>query len=119
MQQKNISKTWIRINDDKHQYGCANADISGDPRIFGRVYIATNGLGVVYGDTNGTSIKLEGDANTDGTVDISDYIAVGKYIIDSTNYINKDNCDLNSDGKINTLDLALLREVVLQQQYLS
>ena len=107
-------KTWIRINDDKHQYGCANADISGDPRIFGRVYIATNGLGVVYGDTNGTSIKLEGDANTDGTVDISDYIAVGKYIIDSTNYINKDNCDLNSDGKINTLDLALLREVVLQ-----
>lgn len=43
--------TWIRINDDKHQYASTNSAITGDPRIYGRVYIGTNGLGIVYGDT--------------------------------------------------------------------
>lgn len=41
---------WIRINDDAHQYGCTNTTITGDPRIFGRVYVGTNGRGIVYGD---------------------------------------------------------------------
>jgi xyloglucan-specific exo-beta-1,4-glucanase len=42
--------TWVRINDDAHQYGCANADITGDPNLYGRVYLATNGRGIPYGD---------------------------------------------------------------------
>jgi xyloglucan-specific exo-beta-1,4-glucanase len=42
--------TWVRINDDMHQYGAANADITGDPKLFGRVYLATNGRGIPYGD---------------------------------------------------------------------
>jgi hypothetical protein len=41
--------TWVRINDDDHQYA-AFGPIIGDPRIFGRVYVGTNGRGVVYGD---------------------------------------------------------------------
>jgi hypothetical protein len=41
--------TWVRINDDQHQYGWLNPVI-GDPRIYGRVYIGTNGRGIVYGD---------------------------------------------------------------------
>lgn len=41
--------TWIRTNDDQHQYGTADV-IIGDPRIFGRVYVGTNGRGVLYGD---------------------------------------------------------------------
>lgn len=40
---------WIRINDDKHQYGDIRS-ITGDPRIFGRIYVATGTRGVVYGD---------------------------------------------------------------------
>ena len=40
---------WIRINDDRHQYGSISRVI-GDPRIYGRVYFATSGRGVVYGD---------------------------------------------------------------------
>ncbi len=42
--------TWQRINDDRHQWGLRFRVISGDPRIFGRVYIGTDGRGVVYGD---------------------------------------------------------------------
>ncbi|WP_410770781.1 X2-like carbohydrate binding domain-containing protein [Fontibacillus sp. BL9] len=43
--------SWIRINDDQHQYASTNSVITGDPRIYGRVYVGTNGLGIVYGDT--------------------------------------------------------------------
>jgi xyloglucan-specific exo-beta-1,4-glucanase len=42
-------KTWIRINDDQHQYG-STCCITGDPRLYGRVYFGTNGLGIIYGD---------------------------------------------------------------------
>ncbi len=45
--------TWQRINDDKHQYGGVNF-IAGDPRIFGRLYIATGGRGIIYGQPAGT-----------------------------------------------------------------
>lgn len=42
-------KTWIRINDDAHQFGTIH-QIVGDPRVFGRIYIGTEGRGVIYGD---------------------------------------------------------------------
>lgn len=41
--------TWIRINDDEHQYGDIRS-ITGDPRVYGRIYVATGTKGVVYGD---------------------------------------------------------------------
>ena len=41
---------WQRINDDGHQYAFTGAAITGDPRVFGRVYVSTNGRGVVYGE---------------------------------------------------------------------
>jgi hypothetical protein len=44
-----IGANWIRINDDRHQYGLA-FQIMGDPRIYGRAYVGTHGRGVVYGD---------------------------------------------------------------------
>ncbi|WP_234122453.1 sialidase family protein [Clostridium hydrogenum] len=48
-------KSWIRINDDEHQYGVLNNCITGDPRIYGRVYIGTNGRGVIYGDIDSSN----------------------------------------------------------------
>ncbi|MCL2516277.1 MAG: xyloglucanase, partial [Microbacteriaceae bacterium] len=42
--------SWRRINDDVHQWGMPSACITGDPDVFGRVYIATNGRGIVVGD---------------------------------------------------------------------
>ncbi|MEU0117676.1 cellulose binding domain-containing protein [Streptomyces bobili] len=46
--------TWTRINDDAHQWGWTGAAITGDPRVFGRVYVSTNGRGVIYGDSSDT-----------------------------------------------------------------
>jgi hypothetical protein len=44
-------KSWVRIDDDRHQYATADVPlIIGDPRIYGRVYITTGGRGVIYGD---------------------------------------------------------------------
>jgi hypothetical protein len=45
----NAGESWVRINDDQHQYGWINC-VTGDPRIYGRVYFATGGRGVIYGD---------------------------------------------------------------------
>jgi len=41
--------TWIRINDALHGFGQMRT-ITGDPRIFGRVYFGTGGRGIVFGD---------------------------------------------------------------------
>lgn len=44
--------TWIRANDDLHQYGGPGNGqfVTGDPYVHGRVYMGTFGRGVVYGD---------------------------------------------------------------------
>ncbi|MFC8199857.1 WD40/YVTN/BNR-like repeat-containing protein [Streptomyces sp. NPDC057298] len=44
------AKTWTRINDDAHQWGWTGEVITGDPRVYGRVYLATNGRGIQYGE---------------------------------------------------------------------
>jgi photosystem II stability/assembly factor-like uncharacterized protein len=44
-----LEKTWLRINDDAHQYGTIDV-VAGDPRVFGRVYLGTNGRGIPYGE---------------------------------------------------------------------
>ncbi|MGW1023846.1 cellulose binding domain-containing protein [Streptomyces sp. NPDC002577] len=46
--------SWVRINDDAHQWGWTGAAITGDPRVYGRVYVSTNGRGIIYGDTSDT-----------------------------------------------------------------
>ncbi|MFJ9597433.1 RICIN domain-containing protein [Streptomyces virginiae] len=44
--------TWLRVNDDAHQWGAIGGVgvITGDPDVFGRLYIGTNGRGLQYGD---------------------------------------------------------------------
>ncbi|MFJ8544214.1 WD40/YVTN/BNR-like repeat-containing protein [Streptomyces sp. NPDC093586] len=44
------ARTWTRINDDQHQWGWTGETITGDPRVHGRVYLATNGRGIQYGE---------------------------------------------------------------------
>jgi photosystem II stability/assembly factor-like uncharacterized protein len=42
--------TWVRINDDRNQWGNRYTSITGDPRLYGRVYVGTDGRGIFYGD---------------------------------------------------------------------
>ncbi len=46
---ENQGTNWARINDDQHQYGYIQ-QVIGDPKIYGRVYIAAGGRGILYGD---------------------------------------------------------------------
>ena len=52
-----MGATWVRINDDQHQFGVVN-HLTGDPRIFGRVYLATSGRGIIYGDQDSSANRL-------------------------------------------------------------
>ncbi|MGW5671893.1 WD40/YVTN/BNR-like repeat-containing protein, partial [Micromonospora sp. NPDC003776] len=45
--------SWVRINDDQHQYGNAGEALTGDPRVYGRVYLGTNGRGILVADRLG------------------------------------------------------------------
>lgn len=43
-------RRWVRVNDDRHQWAWTGAAITGDPRVHGRVYVGTNGRGIIVGD---------------------------------------------------------------------
>ncbi|MBE6050810.1 MAG: xyloglucanase [Clostridium sp.] len=122
-------ETWVRINDSEHQYGCASADISGDYKVYGRVYLATNGLGVAYGDMDGTVIPKDpdpkpdpkpdtkvilGDIDGNGKIDTLDYVKLKLYL--SHKYKGTDitvkNADLDEDGNITVKDLLALRMMI-------
>jgi xyloglucan-specific exo-beta-1,4-glucanase len=46
----NAGASWVRINDDRHQFGNMGEALAGDPRRYGRVYLGTNGRGILYAD---------------------------------------------------------------------
>jgi len=43
------ARRWVRINDDQHQWGIV-LHVTGDPKVYGRVYVGTHGRGILYGD---------------------------------------------------------------------
>jgi len=65
--------TWVRINDDQHQFGTIHY-LTGDMNVFGRLFLAVEGRGLIYGDPQGeisvlprrqiqhnsTSLRIEG-----------------------------------------------------------
>ncbi|KAK0465381.1 uncharacterized protein EV420DRAFT_1637520 [Desarmillaria tabescens] len=47
--------SWVKINDASHGFASASGNcLAADPRIYGRVYIGTNGRGIFYGDISGS-----------------------------------------------------------------
>jgi xyloglucan-specific exo-beta-1,4-glucanase len=43
-------KTWVQVSDAKHQFTGVSGPLVADPRVFGRLYLGTNGRGIFYGD---------------------------------------------------------------------
>ena len=44
-----MGASWVRVNDDKHQYGGMGYVVVGDMNTYGTVYTSSNGRGVAYG----------------------------------------------------------------------
>jgi len=42
-------RRWVRIDDPRHRFGHVRM-LTGDARVHGRVYLATGGRGVIYGE---------------------------------------------------------------------
>lgn len=42
-------ENWLRINDDKHEFGAIGGSLAADMRVFGQVYFGTNGRGIIMG----------------------------------------------------------------------
>lgn len=72
---------------------------------------------LVYGNTpdKGDKPAIIGDVNNDGEVNILDYIALQKYIMNPSAGIELKNSDLNGDGRVNTSDLFILRRTIIEQ----
>ena len=44
-----VGTTWVRTNDNNHQFG-GPSFTAGDELVYGRMYLGTNGRGILYGD---------------------------------------------------------------------
>ncbi len=42
-------QTWLQVDDDQHHYGYIGV-LAGDPRVFGRIYLGSNGRGVIMAE---------------------------------------------------------------------
>lgn len=111
-----MAKSWVRVNDDQHQYGSINYSITGDLRVYGRVFVATNGRGIVYGEPNSnTPTPTIGDINEDSRIDALDFAALKRYILSPTTLTDTQliAADVNHDGSVNAIDLAVFKSYLL------
>ncbi|HWW71742.1 MAG TPA: cellulose binding domain-containing protein [Duganella sp.] len=82
MRSTDKGNTWVRVNDDDHQYGGpGNATlIAGDANVFGRVYMSTAGRGMVYGDTSdGGDVVVTPAGGSAATVNKCDYVVTNSW----------------------------------------
>ncbi|MDE6672785.1 MAG: dockerin type I repeat-containing protein [Ruminococcus sp.] len=56
---------------------------------------------------------LDGDSNGDSTVNISDAVALQKFLLGTGNLTNWKNGDLCQDGKIDVFDMVEIRKLII------
>lgn len=72
--------------------------------------IANGTYAILFPDSPKT---LAGDVNDDGTVDVTDLVALRNYIVNGTGRIDLKNADLNNDGTVDIQDLVALRNKII------
>jgi|GEM_PF-318331 len=85
--------SWVLIDDPEHKFGNIN-DISGDPDVYGRIYLASQHRGVLFGDIGGPIIA---DAATLDNTDASGVTITGAWT-SSTYYPGYVGSDFIHDG---------------------
>jgi len=114
-----MAKSWVRVNDDQHQYGSINYSITGDLRVYGRVFVATNGRGIVYGEPSSseppTPTFAIGDINKDGVINAIDFATLKMYLLGRSTLTEEQMklADVNKDGSVNAIDYAFLKSYLL------
>lgn len=75
---------------------------------------ATESTTVSTTTTTVTDEKLLGDANDNGTLEVADAVLLRKYLvgINGKNEISLENCDIDSNGRVNIFDAVMLLEML-------
>ena len=63
--------------------------------------------------TRGSEMRLDGDLNTDGVVDVNDLLILIDHIVADQTHFNPYLADINSDGMVNILDMVKLIQMVM------
>ena len=63
--------------------------------------------------TRGSEMRLDGDLNTDGMVDVNDLLILIDHIVADQSHFNPFLADINSDGMVNILDMVRLIQMVM------
>lgn len=120
---------WIEVNGETESYGSVDdcrlvylyesgpqpsRDPSAEPT--GNSHVNPDPVPTEAPSGQPAEIKIKGDVITDGTVNVSDLIHMKDYLVsdENTGFIcNKDNADMNDDGRINIVDFILLKNLIL------
>ncbi|MDR1674040.1 MAG: 1,4-beta-glucanase [Oscillospiraceae bacterium] len=96
---QDAGKTWVRINDDSHQFGgTGNGNfIVGDMNTFGQVYMSTVGMGIIYG-------RLADGTQPVGNAEVW---ALKRYLLGIITDIT--DADVCTDGTVDVFDLVMLK----------
>ena len=58
-------------------------------------------------------MRLDGDLNTDGMIDVNDLLILIDHIVAGQTNFNPYLADINSDGMVNILDMVRLIQIVM------
>ena len=91
-----------------------DADSGIEPVV--KTFRADKDLNLTVIDKKDKTPLRKGDCNYDGYVGIADLVTLQDHLLGRYDFINADNSDVNSDGRINMFDLMLLKRQLFNKE---
>ena len=66
----------------------------------------------IFGNEPLQTDSLMGDLNSDGKVNVEDYLKMKNYLVTKADSMDMSVWDINKDGKLNVLDLIALKKMI-------